>query len=426
MEREHDPIRSLREALAVTPGNVHLRLHLARELARLERYEEAEEEFRAVLAERADDDSVRLALARAYLAQGKTAHAAILVELITRRADASAESFLLLAKVRIDERDFQGARVAFRAACDLDPELHADGVAEELGMGLPNPFELEDAVDLESAFGEPSFDESSRRASWFPESAPDLGPSSGHPNDPSASPPGHEAWGPGQEPSLFADVDLDLELRRALPARPTPRMHDLGGYAAERLRIGMLVVEPLRRPELFASYGKRIVGGTLLLGPRGAGRTHLLQSVVGEAALALCRLDLAEILGGSSPGTPATAWSTRLVERFLDRALEAAPCVVLLENVDLLSVVAGDGEAAAFARRTLKLVTGLLDRMHTGGGDPRVSLVATSAAPWNIDPVLVQSGRFDRAVTLGLPDENDRRDMFRRLLSERPLDALDL
>ena len=88
-----DPTAPLREALRVSPDNLPLRRHLADTLAGLDRHDEAEAEYKQLMAAAPDDDGVRLALAGSYLAQGKVSHAAVLVELVAGRATTSAQPF---------------------------------------------------------------------------------------------------------------------------------------------------------------------------------------------------------------------------------------------------------------------------------------------------------------------------------------------
>ncbi len=382
MEPPFDPIAPLREALAASPENHTLRRHLADQLARLERFEEAEVEYRDLLGRTPEDDSVRLALAQAYLGQGKTGHADILVELVTGRLDAPAKAFVILAQIRIAERDFQGARVAFRSACELEPALEASDVAAELGVGPSNPFELEE--DLEDL---------------------DLG------IDP-------ERAGPTEEELLAAPdhMELDPSQRIELPALPREAFGDAGGFAAEKSKLSLLVTAPLAHPELFSAYGRDGAGGTLLFGPPGAGKSHLIRCLAGEAGMRLASLDLREI-SDYWHGPAASQF-----QRFFESARRSGPCVVLIENLDAFQGASHSGDLSA-AMETVRCLLSELDGM---AGDRRsLAIVATTDRPWDVDPLLVRPGRFQRAVAIGLPSDIGRREILELLLAGKPCGPLD-
>ncbi|MCA9098555.1 MAG: tetratricopeptide repeat protein, partial [Planctomycetaceae bacterium] len=89
---DQDPtINALREALSVTPANLPLRKHLADSLAKLGRYEEAETEFRLILAETPENIAARLGLAQCYAQQNKNSHALVVVEDLIKSPECPAE-----------------------------------------------------------------------------------------------------------------------------------------------------------------------------------------------------------------------------------------------------------------------------------------------------------------------------------------------
>ncbi|QDV06483.1 ATP-dependent zinc metalloprotease FtsH 3 [Planctomycetes bacterium Poly30] len=378
MESPFDPIAPLREALAASPDNVPLRRHLADQLARLTRFEEAELEYRDLLARTPDDDGIRLALAQAYLGQGKAAHADILVELVTGRDDPPARAFVILAQIRIAERDFQGARVAFRSACELEPALEASDVAAELGVGPSNPFELEEDLD-------------------------DL--------DLGIAPV--ETQVPG-----FGGFDaLDPARRLELPARPRVSFRDAGGFAAEKSKLSLLVTAPLLRPDLFQAYGRDAGIGTIVFGPPGSGKTHLVRCLAGEAGMHLASLDLREL------GEHGRQAGVEPLQGFFDAARRASPCIVLIENLDAFDGAAGEREGGA----AMEAVRGLLAEFEGRPLAARgLAIVATTERPWDLDPLFIRPGRFQRAVAIGLPGDVGRREILQRLLDGKPSTSIDL
>ena len=373
MSQPDDPTGPLREALEVSPDNVPLRRHLADSLKKLERFDEAEEEYRRVLNASPDDDDVRLALAETYLARGKTSHADILVELVTKRADAPAQAFVVLARVRLAERDFQAARAAFREACEREPELAESQVAEELGLRATNPFETDDEdVDLE------------------PERMVVGGRR------------------PDDDEGVIDDVDFE---------RPKVGFADVGGMDDVKDEIAMKVIRPLEHPELFAAYGKKVGGGVLMYGPPGCGKTHLARATAGEAKAAFMSVGIHEVL---------ELWvgsSERNLHRIFDEARRRAPCVLFFDEVDALGAKRSDA-ANTSGRQIINQFLSELDGVNEVN-DGLLVLAATNA-PWHLDAAFRRPGRFDRLVFVPPPDAEARAAILQVLLREKPTDGVDL
>ncbi len=408
MEPPFDPIAPLREALAASPDNLPLRRHLADQLCELERFEEAEAQYRDLLTRVPEDDGVRLALAQAYLGQGKTGHADILVELVTGRALPPVQAFVLLAQIRIAERDFRGARTAFRSACELEPSLETSDVAAELGVGPSNPFELEeDLEDLD--LGIDAMDQAVQDA--LAGGGLDAGP-----DDAGLSGP----RGPGL-PGAFG---LSPFQRLAPPTRPKETLAAAAGFAAEKSKLSLLVTAPLLQPELFSAYGRDGGGGTLLLGPPGAGKSHLLRCLAGESEMHMVTLDVREIAACEAEN--GASGFEALFQRFFEAAHRAAPCVVVVEHLDAIQGLSSGWDPTAVPSVAAMLVRCLFDELgaqrHARRG---VAFVATVERPWALDPLFVRPGRFDRAVVLPLPSDSDRREVMEHLLSSKPCASVD-
>ena len=392
MEPPFDPIAPLREALAVSPENLTLRRYLADQLRELERFEEAEAQYRELLARMPDDDGVRLALAQAYLGQGKTGHADILVELVTGREQPPVQAFVLLAQIRIAERDFRGARMAFRSACDLEPSLEISEVASELGVGPSNPFELEeDLADL------------------------DLG---------------LDVTEDGQEGEALGTQGTDpLGLVPfqpfAAPTRPRETLSSAAGFGPEKSRLSLLLTAPLLQPDIFSAYGRSVGGGTLLMGPPGSGKSQLLRSVVGESDMHIVSLDVREVVAWQAEEGPSGFEAH--FERFFEAAHRAAPCVVVFEHLDALQGLGSPWDPTAAVSAPAMLVRCLLDEFGAQRHAQRgVAFAATVQRPWALEPLLVRPGRFDRGVILPLPEDRDRRQIIESLLAGKPCASIDL
>ena len=230
-----DPIETLRQAVSLSPENAPLRRHLGDLLADAGRHEEALEEYRAALALEPSDD-LRLALARAFLALGRTGEAAVLVDVVEGEGSSGA-ALVLKSRLLLNEGDLDGARDAYRQALALDAEL-AD---QELADLLVAPEE----ATLEEGEVEPI-----------------------------AAPSGERAGLDG-DVVTFADV---------------------GGMEDVKEEIRLKIIHPFQHPELYAAYGKRAGGGVLLYGPPGCGKTHVARATAGELGTSFLWVGLEDVL----------------------------------------------------------------------------------------------------------------------------------
>ena len=230
-----DPIETLRQAVSLSPENAPLRQHLGDLLTAAGRHEEALEEYREALALDPSDE-LRLALARSFLALGRTGEAAVLVEVL-EGGGSSGAALVLKSRLLLNEGDLDGARDAYRQALALDAEL-AD---QELADLLVSP---EDAA-VENAEEEP------------------------------VAAPSGERLDPDRDVITFADV---------------------GGMEDVKEEIRLKIIHPFQHPELYAAYGKRAGGGVLLYGAPGCGKTHVARATAGELGTSFLWVGLEDVL----------------------------------------------------------------------------------------------------------------------------------
>src|SRR5262249_31660772 len=118
---EDQTISALRAAIGVSPKNVPLRGHLANTLLGLGRREEGEKEWGEALAIGPEDMSAKTGLASAFFQQGKDSQAAVIVEDLTKRADAPAKAHVLHARLLLREGKEDAAQRQYRKALEKDP-----------------------------------------------------------------------------------------------------------------------------------------------------------------------------------------------------------------------------------------------------------------------------------------------------------------
>jgi transitional endoplasmic reticulum ATPase len=356
-------IQALRDALRVTPHNIPLRTHLARSLASLGRLDEAEQEFRAALADAPDDVAVRLGLADCYHRQGKTGQALVVVETLVNRNDAPAEANVLYARLLIGEGQIADAVARYQLALELDPAVEDPELSAQLGVGP------------QDQAGEVF--EGRVRQGW-------QGPSS-------------------------REFETDIE-------RPQLTFSNVGGMDAIKEEIAMKIIFPMKHPEMYQAYGKTIGGGILMYGPPGCGKTYLARATAGEISAGFLSIGISDVLDmwiGSSE---------RNLRELFEQARANTPCVLFFDEVDALGGRRSDmvgGSSRQIINQFLAEMDGV-DRSNEG-----VLILAATNAPWHVDPAFRRPGRFDRVLFVPPPDRAARAEILRLHCQGKPQGAID-
>jgi len=168
--------------------------------------------------------------------------------------------------------------------------------------------------------------------------------------------------------------------------------------AKEELRE---IVEFLRSPQKFQRLGGRIPRGVMLYGPPGCGKTLLAKAVAGEAGVpffAISGSDFVEMFVGVG--------ASRVRDLFT-QAKEKSPCLIFLDEIDAVGRRRGSGLGGGHDEReqTLNQILVEMDGFETDKG---IIVIAATNRPDVLDPALLRPGRFDRSVTIDLPDVEGR------------------
>ncbi|HEX9019783.1 MAG TPA: ATP-dependent zinc metalloprotease FtsH [Nitrospirota bacterium] len=168
----------------------------------------------------------------------------------------------------------------------------------------------------------------------------------------------------------------------------------------------MEIIEFLRHPEKFTKLGGRIPKGVLLVGPPGTGKTLLSKAVAGEAKVPFFSMSGSEFVE-MFVGVGASR-----VRDLFQQAVQKAPCIIFIDELDALGRARGAGMAGAHEEREQTL-NQLLAEMD--GFDPRkgVIIMAATNRPEILDPALLRPGRFDRHVLVDRPNIKDREDILK-------------
>ncbi|OHA94094.1 MAG: cell division protein FtsH [Candidatus Zambryskibacteria bacterium RIFCSPHIGHO2_02_38_10.5] len=173
------------------------------------------------------------------------------------------------------------------------------------------------------------------------------------------------------------------------------------------------IVDFLRNPKKFLDIGARIPKGILLMGPPGSGKTLLARAVSGEAGVAFF-----SISGSEFVEMFVGVGASRVRDLFL-LAKKNAPAIIFVDEIDAVGRIRGAGLGGGNDEREQTL-NQILVEMDGFEPNEKVIVMAATNRPDVLDPALLRPGRFDRRVTLDLPDRKDREDILIVHSKEKP------
>ena len=174
------------------------------------------------------------------------------------------------------------------------------------------------------------------------------------------------------------------------------------------------MVDFLRDPSKYQKLGGRIPRGVLMVGPPGTGKTLLARAIAGEAKVPFFSIsgsDFVEMFVGVG--------ASRVRDMFA-QAKKNAPCIVFIDEIDAVGRKRGVGVGGGHDEREQTL-NQLLVEMDGFEGFEAVIVIAATNRPDVLDPALLRPGRFDRQVTVGLPDVRGREQILKVHMKKVPL-----
>ncbi len=179
---------------------------------------------------------------------------------------------------------------------------------------------------------------------------------------------------------------------------------DVAGLKEEKEEVKELI-DFLKNPKKFQNLGARIPKGVLLFGPPGTGKTLLAKAVAGEANVPFYFIsgsDFVELFVGVG--------ASRVRDMFL-QAKRNAPCLIFIDEIDAVGRQRGTGLGGGHDEREQTL-NQLLTEMDGFGANEGIIIIAATNRPDVLDPALLRPGRFDRQITVNLPDVRERQEIL--------------
>lgn len=362
-DRSVDPsLTLLLDALALTPDNAPLRVHVATMLANAGRHADAIKHFLQCESDRTVGDQALLGISKAALALGDSEQALNAADKLLANNQQNAKGFVARARARHARNMHKEALADYDRGTEIDPSLADHALRDAL---------VRDATDPRARF---------RVVSGGTSAPAEAIDNSEH------------------EPERVTFVDV-------------------GGLDEVKEKIRMRIVYPFSNPEMFKAFGKKSGGGMLFYGPPGCGKTFLAKATAGECRAHFMNVGLHEVLD---------MWignSEKQLHQLFEDARRRAPSVLFFDEVDALGMQRAklhSGSMRGVITQFLAELDGFASR------NDRVLVIGATNTPWDLDPAFRRPGRFEQVLFVPPPDRAARAQILKLKAAHKPTQNLDL
>ncbi|HZH95116.1 MAG TPA: AAA family ATPase, partial [Flavisolibacter sp.] len=263
---KNEIIKNLLDAVALSPDNIPLRLHVADLMMKDKLYAEASDQFKQVLDKSYGNTGAQLKLAECYFNLNKFSAASIIYEGLQN--ELQLDDQVRYIKCLIKDGAMQPALDLYQTIIAVHPNFKDEEIDSHLRRPSQQSFE-----------GDNFFDENEYADAYFMQ-------------------------------------------------KPNIKFKDVGGMKKVKEEIDIKIVQPLKNPDLYKAFGKKIGGGILLYGPPGCGKTFIAKATAGEIAAKFINIGLHDILD---------MWvgnSEKNLHEIFEMARRNTPCVLFFDEVD--------------------------------------------------------------------------------------------
>lgn len=363
-----EAIEQLKEALSFSPENIPLRLHLADIMLKESLLDEAGIQYNEVLKKDYGNVKARKGLASVYYRQKKYSTAIIVFEELWKENELAWDEMVLFVRCLVKENSLNEAVDVYKKVLSVNP-----------------------------SFTDPDLDAVLRA------------PTAGNMND--------DFDFDDEDDDVFGFDDNTSSKQNFFMEKPDTRFEDVGGMEKVKNEISLKIIQPLKNPDLYKAFGKKIGGGILLYGPPGCGKTYLARATAGEINAGFINIGLHDILD---------MWmgnSEKNLHAVFEYARKNAPCVIFFDEVDALGASRSDLRQSSM-RHVINQFLAELD--GAASKNDGILVLAATNAPWSVDSAFRRPGRFDRIIFVEPPDEKGRTEILKQHLKNKPVDVIDV
>ncbi|ORX41956.1 AAA-domain-containing protein [Piromyces finnis] len=195
-------------------------------------------------------------------------------------------------------------------------------------------------------------------------------------------------------------------------APPSVKLENVGGIEHILQDIIQLILMPFKHLEIHLHLGIKPPRGILLHGPPGCGKTLLANAIAGELNVPFLNISAPSIVSGMS------GESEKKLREFFEEAKEQAPCLLFIDEIDAITPKRETAQREMERRIVAQLLTCLDDLSLEKTNNRPVMIIGATNRPDSLDPALRRAGRFDREISMGVPDEEGREKILKVLCKD--------
>ncbi|XP_060634949.2 ATPase family gene 2 protein homolog A [Anolis sagrei] len=192
---------------------------------------------------------------------------------------------------------------------------------------------------------------------------------------------------------------------------PKVTYDSIGGLSDQLKSIREIIELPLKQPDLFRRYGIPPPRGVLLYGPPGTGKTLIARAVANEVGAHVTTINGPEIISKFYGESEA-----RLRQIFAEASLRR-PSIIFIDEIDALCPKR-EGAQNEFEKRIVASLLTLMDGIGSEGNEGQLLVLGATNRPHALDPALRRPGRFDKEIEIGVPNAQNRLNIFNKLLNK--------